>query len=354
MRTARDETPILALHVSRRSLNSIGTGGEHAQGAWVRAKAQAVGYRAAMRGALILVLLASACSGTPRTTTVEEAPLHVTEAAVLPLREGSQLPIVTVKIDGHDGLPFLVDSGASHSIVELERARELGLFVGPYSHGTTTRGSGGGSVAYDHYARAGRLVVGGVELNGARLPAIDTEVLRDLELVGILGQDLLRRLIVLFDSERAELHLLPAKQDVAEYLSANKIGAGKWVQVPLSMRPCPFLPLLLTATELEAEIEVDTGAATSSFPADVIAALDLTPTGTAQAQGIDGFYEEATYVLESFGFYGFELSLEIKRSPLEYGLLGMDVLGEFVFLIDGPAETLWLHHRAIDPQPNDE
>jgi len=40
-------------------------------------------------------------------------------------------------------------------------------------------------------------------------------------------------------------------------------------------------------------------------------------------------------------------------SPLEYGLLGMNILGEFVFLLDGPGELVWAHHREVELNPSE-
>ncbi|TDJ74546.1 MAG: hypothetical protein E2O39_04870 [Planctomycetota bacterium] len=308
------------------------------------------------RAAFALALaLAPGCGGST-TSAVTDTPIELERPTVIPLREGV-LPIIEVTLDGRSAQPFLVDSGASLTVIDLPQAEALGLFIGPYSHGSTTNGSGGGAVAYDSYAAAGLLEAGDVRLTGARIPAIDMEMLRDLGPVGILGQDLLARLVVVFDMPRRELHMLPAGTDsdgIAAYLRDAEIGDGTWAQMPIDFRPCPFVSLDIEGSaEVAAEMELDTGAESASLPAVAIEALGLEATGTATARGLDGTYEEATYHLEKFGLYGFPVTGQFKRSPLDYGLLGMDVLGEFVFILDGPGETVWLHHRKVELFPSE-
>lgn len=312
-----------------------------------------------MRNSLTFALALAACSGVS-TTAVVDTPIDLDSPTVIPLLEGA-LPAIGVTLDGRDGLPFVVDSGSSISVIDRPKAEALGLFIGPYSHESSTSGSGGGSVSYDSYAAVDRLEAGGLTLVGSRLPAIDLAMLRDSGYVGILGQDILARLVVVFDMPRRELHLLPAGTDndaIVEYVKGAEIGAGTWASVPIDFRPCPFVSLDVerpkevdaeSTAEVDAEMEIDTGAASSSLPAVAIEALGLEATGTATSRGIDRTFEESTYDLADFGLYGFRVAGQFKRSALDYGLLGIDVLGEFVFILDGPGATVWLHHREVEP-----
>ena len=302
--------------------------------------------------ASLLLVLAASCSGVAPTTAVIDTTIALEGPTVIELQPKA-LPIIEIDLGDRQGLPFLVDCGAVYSIIDLPQAEELGLPIRPYSHGSSTIGSGGGSVEYDSFAAVAHLRAGDLILDGSRLPAIDVELLRDQGLVGILGQDLLARLVVLIDMSRGELHLLPTGTDseaIAAYLADAGIGEGTWVQIPIDFRPRPFVPLNIEGLEDGAlEMEIDTGAMTTSLPRAAIEALGLVSTGTTTSRGIDGVYEDETYDLEDFGLYGFLVSTQVKRSALEYGLLGMDVLGEFVLVLDGPNGMVWLHHREIEP-----
>lgn len=301
------------------------------------------------RLACVLVLVAG-CSGRPRSG-LGEVPLALDAPLVLELGEAS-LPIVEVVLDGH-AAAFLVDSGSSISVLDPVRAAELGLAVRPYAGNTSTRGSSGRSVVIDRYVAVERMELGPLVLERTALAALDDDVLRRGLHSGILGQDLLGRLPLVLDMERRALHLLPPGTDrdgIRAYLEEADLGAGAWAVVEIDFRPCPFLPLDAHETEL-VEIEVDTGATDTSLPEPVIAALDLplAGPGTVGLVGVGGSRQSPRYLLEDLGLFGLRVRAEVHANALEYGLLGMDVLGEFVVVLDGPGESLWLHHRTVEP-----
>ncbi len=309
-----------------------------------------------LRPFLLLMLSLTAGCGSDSNTTIQAASIDLDEAMRVPLVE-HKLPIVEVTLNGIPGQRFLLDSGAGMSIVDLAQARELGLETLPYSEGSSTTGSGGMKVEYDSFVVAERLEFGELSFEGGRLPAIDSQVLRDVGILGILGQDLLARLVVVVDMESRLLHVLPPGSkfaDIEAYLSQAEVGLGTWGILPYEARPDPFFELRIKGLEGEAPtLEIDTGAVTSSFPPKAIEALGLEATGTAKSQGMGGVFEESTYNLVDFQLLKFFINCEIKQSPLDYGLLGMDVLGQFVFVLDGPGHGLWLFHREIEVVPDE-
>lgn len=282
-------------------------------------------------------------------TAVGEVPLELEGPIVVPLREGA-LPVVRVALDGRSELSFVVDSGASLSSIDLGAAEELGLSIGSYGRATVVRGGGGGTVSFDSYACVERLEVGALELRGLRLPAIESPLYDEVWFAGVLGQDLLARLVVLFDMDRREIHLLPPAADdssILSYLRENDIGLGTWTQVGVELRPRPFLRFQVD-DRIAGELLIDTGGICTALPPEALDALALEQQATATSHAIDGTYEEEAYFLEDFEFLGFPGSCEVRRSKLEHGRLGMDILEEFIFVLDGPGEEMWIHHREFD------
>lgn len=299
------------------------------------------------RGLGVLALLGAACSSrVPRPA--REAPLELDGPVAVALGEGG-MPVVRLVVDGHADLPFLVDSGSATTLLDAACARELGLPARRCQAATRATGSGGRSLVIDRCATIARAELGGLVLRDFCLPLLEDEVLRPSGWVGILGQDVLGRLPVVLDMERRTLHLLrpdDGPEGIQSYLA--EVGlAGAWTVVEAAFRPSPVLPLDVAGLAPgSVEIEVDTGSSSTSFPARVLEALDVEPTGTAEFRAVGGTHDEQVYFLEGFGLYGFRIAAEVHASPLDYGLLGMNVLAEFVVILDGPRQQIWLHHRT--------
>lgn len=271
-----------------------------------------------------------------------EAPTRLDLATRVP-------PVVHAVVDGHPGLPFLLDSGAGVTSLDRGRAEALGLRIRSYSKPGSTRGSDGRTVPLERYAVLGRLEIGAVLVEGLAVPVVESEATSVQGWFGILGQDVLARLPVVLDAERGQVHFLPPATDQAgiqRYLEEAKLGKGKWAVATAPFRPSPFLACDVAGLEPGAtELEIDTGATTTSLPQAAIRALDLMPTGRFEARTIAGVETGNTYQVKGMDLFGLKITAEIQESALEYGLLGMDVLRELVVVLDGPGGKIWLHKR---------
>lgn len=294
----------------------------------------------------LLALLAAACSSGPATRALDEAALTLAEPCIVPLAERER-PVVELLLDGRSAGRFLVDSGSSISLLGAAKAAELGLERRPYASRFEAMGSGGKSATLEHYVRVGRLELGKLLVHDTRLTVVDDPALAQAGVDGILGQDLLVRLVLVLDLQRHELHLLPrgGTEVLREYLRSAEVGDGAWAMAPIAFRPCPFLPLEVAGLESSVELELDTGAGSTSLPRAAIAALGLEPIGTHTLGSVGGNYDAELYALEDFGLFGLRIQTNVTAAVGEYGLLGMDILGELVVVLDGPARTLWLHRR---------
>lgn len=120
---------------------------------------------------------------------------RIRAAAVVPVRvgegpKGGVVVLAPVFIDGHGPFPFVVDTGASKSVIDQALAKKLGFKIQP-SHSTLT------GVNASH--AAGRIVVTTWRIGGVRLPAEPVLTLplaadqRGHGLAGLIGSDNLSR-----------------------------------------------------------------------------------------------------------------------------------------------------------------
>ena len=296
-----------------------------------------------------VLLLGAFAAGCSQPQPLAEPRVHVLEACEIEFARRIP-PVVMATVDGRPDLAFLVDTGADTSSVDLAMAEALGFPIRPYSRSGSSKGADGRAIAFEGYVPMERIEIGSVLVEGLGVPAIDSDVTRLHGWFGILGQDVLKHVILVLDAERGRLHALPPSTDqdgISSYLKARKIGTGAWVALDVDFRPCPFLVFDVDGLEGgKMEMEVDTGATSTSLPAPAIAALGLEEIGTFSAHGIAGVHEGRTFRLEDLGLVGLKISGEVHEAKLAYGLFGMDVLGLLVIVLDAPHGRIWFHNRA--------
>lgn len=161
---------------------------------------------------------------------------------------------VTVTVNGHPGLIFLVDTGTSMNILDLGISRDLGIPIEKITHARDL-GLGGGKVS----------VAGArhVDVSLDNYPVADTLAIVDLHglavnmkhpIDGILGYPLLKRFVLAIDFERDQLTLWPGRR--FRYHGAGDIMA-------LSNRSdVPTIPITVSTVgqiKKSARVEVDTG-----------------------------------------------------------------------------------------------
>jgi predicted aspartyl protease len=87
--------------------------------------------------------------------------------------------------------------------------------------------------------------------------------------------------------------------------------------------------------------KIDTGADSSVIPDVLVDDLELIPFDTLLSIAFDGNTEEQTSYLIDISFAGRTFSdLEVITAPLEYVLIGRDVLNHFVTTLNGPDQQL--------------
>lgn len=172
----------------------------------------------------------------------------VTSELPIQLREGLLWMEVSVP-QNTEPLHFLLDSGASASVVNLTTARRLGLELGPKVRVSAVAATLNGYWPVKLSAKAGQVELPGEylaldlgKLSGACSRSVD----------GLLGADFFRGRVVQIDYAAAKLRVLAAPPSDA--------GTNS---VPLETRPCGFRVAVNVNGGKRQWVRVDTGCATA-------------------------------------------------------------------------------------------
>jgi len=299
----------------------------------------------AARGVLALVIGLAGCRAAPRAPFLDTTPLALAAPFRMTL-EGPDAPVVLVDVDGHEGLPFLLDSGSETTLIDARRARALGLPEKPARRVEISSGSGRASVVRAHTTiHEARL--GALTLREFEVQLLDDPAFRTVGVFGILGQDLLARLPWVLDLEHRAVHFLPATTDVREYLAAQALGTDRWVLVDVDLRPLPFLELPVAGLRKgKVELLIDTGAGLTSFPRAAVEELGLPHVGTTFFMAVGGPRSEEIHAFASLALFGLTLDADVHACEATRGLLGSDLLRRFVVVFDEPRSRVWFHPSA--------
>jgi hypothetical protein len=143
------------------------------------------------------------------TRSESQPPLQARKGTVIPFEYARRHLFVTLTVNGHPGLVFLVDTGTNADILNLATSEELGIPVEQITRAKDL-GLGGGKVSVAG-ARDVRVQYGSLELAHS-LAIVDLDGLAGSfkhRIDGILGYPLLKRFVAQIDLERQELTLWP-------------------------------------------------------------------------------------------------------------------------------------------------
>jgi hypothetical protein len=119
-----------------------------------------------------------------------------------PFQRDGQLIIVQVSIDGRPSVPFVVDSGAPHTILDPTYANELGLKI---KNAAPTSGTGAGDVARSYASRV-VMALGDVKIDVPQPWVIDlSKVPIPRAAKGLVGAELFTIYLVRMDPLRTTI-----------------------------------------------------------------------------------------------------------------------------------------------------
>ena len=255
-----------------------------------------------------------------------------------------------VDTEAHGERLFFVDSGYAQTTCDDDFAGELGLEP---SGRVLIRGVGGTTVA--RKAALPPMSMGGHRVSDFTCIVRDLNTTSSIDdppevaVAGVLGADLMRRFVTVFDPEQAQLSLLPPEQ---EYPHGE-------ASIPLGVRGSRGPRFVL-----EARIEqhrgrwlMDTGANSSTIgggyyglePDEVRENAWIGGTGPSGGSTMSlAFYRDLTLWLGNQSVDSLRM-VHRSRSPLGFDLMGLDVLGHFAMTLDPHRRQL--HLRRIERRP---
>jgi len=188
----------------------------------------------------ILVLVSRLLQAEPAASPVLELPIQ--------FREGLLWMEVSVP-QSKEPLHFLVDSGASASVVNLGTAKRLGLALGPKVGVAAVATTLTGHYPVKLSAKASQLELPG-EYLALDLSKLSGACSRSVD--GLLGADFFRGRVVQIDYSASKLRVLTALP--------SDTGTNS---VPLETRPCGFRVAVNVNGGRSQRVRVDTGCATA-------------------------------------------------------------------------------------------
>jgi predicted aspartyl protease len=169
----------------------------------------------------------------------------------IPIEIDNNIILLRVSVNNSEPLKFIFDTGASHTVINSQRAAELGLKTEGDATVTATGGKIQGSVI-----KGVSLKVAGAEISDQMIASIPFATPPGFEFAGTIGCDFIRQFVVEIDYERKIMNL---------YDPRAYAYSGKGEVIPL-LRAEYRTPLVRTRLLIEgrapvrAMLELDTGA----------------------------------------------------------------------------------------------
>jgi predicted aspartyl protease len=237
----------------------------------------------------------------------------------------------------HKSLHFLLDSGASVSVINLQTAKRLGLALGKR---VSVQGVGADAVGFwpqNWQATAGEVLL------PSQCLAVDLSALSgscECDVDGLIGMDFFRRRIVQIDYVADKIRLLTAAPEVGNGDSLPLVVKRSSMRVPAKVNGrAPQWVRLDTGCASGLQLVADS-AGVEGQETRVAVALSKVSVETTRSRVQLG--------TECFG----DVGTDIHRKPLfagEAGLLGNGLLSRFGSVtVDGKTRRLILERRCID------
>lgn len=173
-------------------------------------------------------------------------------ALEIPLDIDNNIILMRVSVNNSKPLKFIFDTGASFSVINSQRAAELGLKPQGQAKGNGTGGKIQGS-----FTKGVSLGVQGAEVSNQVIVSIPFPKNTDFEFDGVIGYDFINQFVVEIDYQNKIMNLHNPRRFAYT-------GKGKIIPLLLKGRKTPLVSTKIIlegrAAPIEARLEVDTGA----------------------------------------------------------------------------------------------
>ena len=282
-------------------------------------------------------------------------------ALKIPLEIDNNIILMRVSVNGSRPLRFIFDTGASHSIIDSQRAEELGLKTQGQATGTATGGKIQGS-----YIKGVSLSVQGAEAFNQLIGSMPVPKVPGFEFDGVIGYGFINQFVVEIDYPNKIMNLYNPRT----YVYA---GRGEVVPLLLAGRRTPLVHTRISLegrAPLEAKLMVDTGADStfvmnSPFAKKQRLLADIPNLTRDRARGAGGESERLLGHVKAvqLGQFVFEnppvrLSLDTEGSGASEdrdGIMGGEIFRRFKVIIDYSRNQMILEpNKSLNDPYNSE
>ena len=313
----------------------------------------AIPERASAAATAALALLAAGAAGQEGAVERRSGPHRAPPPKIelsggevsLPMKTFGNRPVVEATLDGKGPYPFVLDTGASGTVVSESFARSLGM---PVIGKARVQSPGAPTAAERDLLRIERLEFGGAKISDLIAVADDLSgpFPGPKDPVGVLSAGMFAGHLVTFDYPAARISIRPGElppgngQDVFEFDAARRI---------------PELPVVFGSLALE--LDLDTGSPYGlTIPAEAAARLSF-PGGLAAARPdrrIDRVLEAKEGRLAgsaTIGRFAFENPTIRVVEGISRGVLGYEVLRRFSVTVDSKNRRVRLEEPPKAARP---
>ncbi len=285
-----------------------------------------------------LLALLTSCSTGYRGAVLAETS-HPVGTANLAMRVKTNLPFVTVHIAGRP-LEFLVDTGASDSVITPETVAQLGLRT---DAGTTPVRTSTGSVLRMPSAELPALSIGGLSFRKIPVLVHDCAIPRQVfpNLQGVLGMSLFHESLLTFDYPRRRLLISPRRA----------LPLGHPLVFPMRLHlGIPQIPVTVGRAARRTWVDLDTGSNGTIELRDsaLLGQLNGPILVGSVSLGLDGGYASLTSRLDGPLSIGqatiVNPMVEITKGDQR---VGGEILGHFVVTVDFRSKLVAVSPRDV-------
>ena len=274
-------------------------------------------------------------------------------STTIPLEIDNNIILMQVRVNDSRPMRFIFDTGASHTILQAQRGRELGLKPEEQVDGTATGGKIEGSLT-----SGVSLKVAGAEVSNQQIGMIAFPVPPGFEFDGVIGYDFIKEFVI-------EIDYLKKTMNLYEPRTYRYRGTGEVVPLSIAGRRIPFVSTTIIfekGPSLEASLEVDTGAdRTIIFSSPFVKKHDLVNriVGNSQGGGMGAGGKQPIVVgkikaarLGKFLFSNPPVGLVLNNDGKEGdGVIGGEIFRRFRLIIDYSRERMILEPNTSFNDP---
>ncbi len=259
---------------------------------------------------------------------------------VVPFKWDNTLIRVQVRIDQAEPVTFLLDSGASHSVLDSKYAEQLGLKL---TAASPTTGTGAGNVSKSHGPPV-TMRVGEVKVDVAEPWVIDlSKAPISSEVKGLVGAEFFKNFIVRLDPVHATLtvfapdaaHKLDGVASIPLIVEGDKLFLEAALEVP-------------AGTTVTHKLRIDTGSGESVN--DEIVRQSEEVRASPGGGGLGENFKSYSGIFTSVTLGPYKFSHVWGPGSPGPGI-GMELLRRFVVTFDGPHGRLYLEPTPALTEP---